>query len=123
MFRTTYFNMYETYEENVKSGNSVIDSHFANIESENVVGLKPGYDYSELNKYGIIKENTKLDDKKVLIGKVTNDPLNPDVSIDSSIFHKKGQLGFVDKSFITEGEDGFRIAKVRIREKNTCNRR
>ncbi len=116
MFRTTYFNMYETYEENVKSGNSVIDSHFANIESENVVGLKPGYDYSELNKYGIIKENTKLDDKKVLIGKVTNDPLNPDVSIDSSIFPKKGQLGFVDKSFITEGEDGFRIAKVRIRE-------
>jgi hypothetical protein len=29
---------------------------------------------------------------------------------------KKGQLGFVDKAFMTEGETGFRIGKVRIRE-------
>ena len=28
---------------------------------------------------------------------------------------KKGQTGIVDKSFITEGEAGHRIAKVRIR--------
>ena len=31
-------------------------------------------------------------------------------------FIKKGQLGVVDKSFITEEEEGFRLAKVRIRE-------
>ena len=119
LFRTTYLNMYETHEESSKVGNSVVDSHFANIESENVIGTRPGYDYSDLDKHGLIKENTKLDDKKVLIGKVTTDLSNPDISVDASIVPKKGQLGFVDKSFITEGEEGTRLAKVRIREERT----
>jgi DNA-directed RNA polymerase beta subunit len=35
---------------------------------------------------------------------------------DMSTMPKKGQLGFVDKAFMTEGEKGFRIGKVRIRE-------
>ena len=76
IFRTTYYNMYETHEESSKIGNTTIDSHFANIESEEVVGQKPGYDYSVLDQYGLINENTKLDDKKVLIGKVTTDLTN-----------------------------------------------
>jgi hypothetical protein len=78
--------------------------------------LKPGYDYSHLDQWGLIEENTPLDDKMVVIGKVTSSALDSDVVIDSSVFPKKGQLGYVDKSFITEGEEGFRIAKVRIRE-------
>ena len=61
----------------------------------------------------MIKENTPLDDKMVLIGKVTS---SGDLNIDNSVTPKKGQLGYVDKSFITEGEEGFRIGKVRIRE-------
>ena len=116
MFRTTYYNMYEDREDSSKVGNSTIDSRFANIENENVIGLKPGYDYSNLNDSGLIKENTFLDDKKVIIGKVQTNLSNPNTSLDSSVFPKKGQLGYVDKSFITEGEEGFRIAKVRIRE-------
>jgi hypothetical protein len=35
---------------------------------------------------------------------------------DASKTPKKGQLGIVDKSFMTEGEEGQRIAKVRVRE-------
>ena len=116
MFRTTYYNMYEDREDSSKVGNSTIDSRFANIESENVIGLKPGYDYSQLNEYGLIKDNTYLDDKKVIIGKIQTNLSNPNTSLDSSVFPKKGQLGYVDKSFITEGDQGFRIAKVRIRE-------
>jgi DNA-directed RNA polymerase II subunit RPB2 len=116
MFRTTYFNMYETYEESSKVGNNTIDSKFANIEDYNVVGMKPGYEYSNLNKHGLIEENTIMDDKKVVIGKITNNPQKPGTYIDNSITPKKGQLGYVDKSFITDGEEGFRIAKVRIRE-------
>tara|TARA_B100000902_G_scaffold307200_1_gene296056 strand:- start:12744 stop:17123 length:4380 start_codon:yes stop_codon:yes gene_type:complete len=116
MFRTTYFNMYETHEESSKVGNSTVDSKFGNIEEHKVLGLKPGYDYSNLNRYGLIKENTLMDDKKVVIGKITNNTNNPGTYIDNSITPKKGQLGYVDKSFITDGEEGFRIAKVRIRE-------
>ena len=116
MFNTTYFNMYESREETSKVASGNIDSKFSNIEKESVIGKKPGYDYSELNEYGLIKENTLLDDKKVIIGKVNTNLNNPNTYIDASITPKKGQLGFVDKSFITDGEEGFRIAKVRIRE-------
>ena len=116
MFNTTYFNMYEAREESSKILGNVVDSKFANIEKESVVGKKPGYDYSLLDNYGIIKENTELDDKKVIIGKITTNTNNPNTFLDASITPKKGQLGFVDKSFITDSEEGFRIAKVRIRE-------
>ena len=108
--------MYESREESSKVAGNTVDSHFTNIESEETVGLRPGYDYSALNKYGLIKENTPLDDKKVVIGRVTTNLSDVSKSLDSSVFPKKGQLGFVDKSFITEGEEGFRLAKVRIRE-------
>ena len=116
MFRTTYLNMYETYEESSKTSQSQIDTHFRNIESENVVGMRPGFDYSHLDEYGMIRENTEMDDKKILIGKVSTNLENPDTVVDASVAPKKGQLGFVDKTFITEGEEGYRIAKVRIRE-------
>ncbi len=116
LFRTTYYNMYESREESSQVGENTIDSHFANIEKENVVGLKPGYDYSLLDKYGLIAENTEMNDKTVVIGKVTSNMEDPDKVVDSSVYPKKGQLGHVDKTFITEDESGFRLAKVRIRE-------
>ena len=37
------------------------------------------------------------------------------MSIDDSVGSKKGQIGYIDKTFITDGEEGFRIAKVRVR--------
>ena len=52
----------------------------------------------------------------VIIGKGIKDPDTPDTYIDASTFPKKGQLGIVDKAFITDDEQGFRLAKVRIRE-------
>jgi DNA-directed RNA polymerase II subunit RPB2 len=116
MFNTTYFNMYESREESTKVAGSNIDTRFINIESKNVVGKKPGYDYSLLDANGLIRENSPLDDRKIVIGKVTTNISNPDTFSDASISPKKGQLGYVDKAFITEGEEGFRIAKVRIRE-------
>ena len=115
IFRTTYYSMYEANEESAKvSGTS--NSKFANIEKNNVTGIKPGYDYSMLDDYGMVKENTALNDKIIVIGKITSSSDNTDLWVDSSVKTKKGQLGFVDKSFITQGEEGFNIAKVRIRE-------
>tara|TARA_Y100000389_G_scaffold204956_1_gene261227 strand:- start:8332 stop:12615 length:4284 start_codon:yes stop_codon:yes gene_type:complete len=116
MFNTTYFNMYEAREQSEKIKDSLVSQKFANIESENVIGKKPGYDYHYLNKNGLIKENTELNDKLAIIGKISTNLKNPETFLDSSIYPKKGQLGFVDKAFITDGEEGFRIAKVRIRE-------
>ena len=115
LFNTTYFNSYESFEETENVGNSTIDSRFVNIEESNVIGLKQGADYSNLDKYGIVKENTPLTEKTVLIGKVINNPDNVELSTDDSVLPKKGQLGYVDKTFITETQEGARLAKVRVR--------
>jgi len=117
MFRTTYYTTYESHEEKSKSGDSIIQKTFTNIEnSTNIVGTKPGYDYSLLDKHGLIKENTEVNDKTVLIGLTSNSAENQTMKIDMSKTPKKGQLGVVDKSFITDGDEGGRIAKIRIRE-------
>ena len=115
IFRTTYYSMYEASEESTKVS-GMINSKFANIEKNNVIGKKPDYDYSLLDEHGIIKENTQLNDKSILIGKINSNLENKDLWIDDSVKTKKGQLGFVDKSFITQGEEGFNIAKVKVRE-------
>lgn len=117
LFRTTYYSTYETHEEKSKSGDTIVDTKLTNIESEpNIVGTKPGYDYSQLDKFGLIKENTLVNDKIILIGMSSSNSINRESRIDNSKGPKKGQLGTVDKTFITDGEEGERIAKVRLRE-------
>ena len=117
IFRTTYYTSYVGYEESSKVKGSSVESYFTNIESKtNVQKIKDGYDYSRLDENGLVKENTLIDDKIILIGQVTQTSENKGVLIDNSVTTKKGQLGFIDKSFLTEGEEGFRIAKIRIRE-------
>jgi len=115
IFRTTYYSMYESREESSKITGST-SSKFANIQKNNVIKLKQGFDYSYLDDHGLVKENTELNDKIIVIGKINSNLENKDLWIDDSVKTKKGQLGFVDKSFITLGEEGFNIAKVRIRE-------
>ena len=116
MFRTTYFNAYEAREESSQVSGSVIDTRFTNVENEpNVAKLKAGYDYSHLDKSGLIKKDTYIDEKTILIGKVVASSEESEMSIDDSVGSKKGQIGYIDKTFITDGEEGFRIAKVRVR--------
>jgi DNA-directed RNA polymerase II subunit RPB2 len=127
LFRTTYYTTYETHEENSRQGDVVVDKRFGNIESlPTVVGQKPGYDYTRLDAFGLIRENTPVDDKTVLIGLSSNHPVHTTaqsqtIRVDASKTPKKGQLGFVDRAFITEGEEGERIAKVRVREERIPN--
>jgi hypothetical protein len=73
----------------------------------------------KVDENGIIRENTMVDDKTVLIGKITFSKETPDIISDESIFAKKGQIGYVDKTYITENDEGRRIAKVRMREERS----
>ena len=124
LFRTTYLSCYEAHEESTKNADTVVDHRFMNIDAQPaVLGTKPGYDYGKLDQYGIIKEGTVVNDKTVLIGLATvgAPPSGSAVNVtaaylDGSKTPKKGQLGVVDRAFITEGEEGQRIAKVRIIE-------
>jgi DNA-directed RNA polymerase II subunit RPB2 len=116
LFKTTYYTMYETYEETATKI-STSEKRIANIFDEPLIKrTKPGYNYNELDEQGIIKENKMVDDKTVLIGLVGYSKEMPDEKMDNSIFPKKGQVGYVDKTYITENEEGKRIAKVKIRE-------
>lgn len=117
LFNTTYYSCYETHEEKSITNESTIETIFTNIEeTDNLQGKKIGYDYSKLNKYGIIKDNENVDEKTILIGMVSNNSLDSDNSYDLSKKPKKGQIGVVDKSFISENDVGQRIAKVKVRE-------
>jgi DNA-directed RNA polymerase beta subunit len=115
IFRTTYYTSYESREESSKVTGTT-NSKFANIEKNNVIGKKQGYDYSYLDDHGLVKENTELNEKIIVIGKINSSLASKDVWQDDSVKTKKGQLGYVDKSFITLGEEGFNVAKVRVRE-------
>ena len=116
LFHTTYFKLYEDMETSSKVNNTTLDTKFMNVEDYDVVGKKPGYDYSELGENGIIKVGTSLDDNKIMIGKATPSLENPGKYVDTSLKAKKGQIGVVDQTYMTEGDDGFKIAKVRVRE-------
>jgi len=116
LFRTTYMSTYEAREEKTKIGSISIDKNFMDVNNFNVVGKRPGYDYSQLEpKSGLIKENSLVNDKTILIGMATNTVSSSDAYIDESIKPKKGALGYIDKSFMTRDEEGGRLAKVRIR--------
>lgn len=125
LFRTSYFSTYEAHEENAKTGDNIVEKRFMNIESDPLItGLKEGCDYSKLDDFGIIKEGTVVDEKTALIGLITtaSKPVGTTMQathVDGSKMPKKGQLGTVNKTFITEGEEGTRIAKVRIVEQRT----
>jgi DNA-directed RNA polymerase II subunit RPB2 len=122
LFRTTYYTTYEAHEEkSMVGGVSNSEILFTNIERDDmVVDTKPGIDYSHLDTYGIIRENTEVNDKMAIIG-LSEASTGANKRRDVSKVPKKGQLGTVDKTFITEGEQGQRIAKVRIREERIPN--
>ena len=115
LFHTTYYTMYETYEETGSlAGNS--EKRIANVTKYPTTNLKPGYNYNELDEHGLIKVGTILSDKMVMIGRIQFQKESPDKIADASVFSSKGHTGIVDRVYLTENEEGKRIAKIRVRE-------
>ena len=130
LFRTSYYNMYETREDSKQSSGERVDSRVVNMndyQQQNAVvnaGRGEGYDYSNLDTNGLILENTMVTEKSVLVGQVVTNSKNAGRVVDASIRPKKGQIGYVDKTYMTEAANPdipSRIAKVRIREDRTPN--
>ena len=129
LFRTTYYSTYESHEEKENTATvggkekgpmQTSDKQFANIEQlilngTSVHGKRVGYEYDKLDRHGLIKEGTEIHDKVIVVG-MTSFTQGSDVHYDECKTTKKGQLGIVDKSVMTQGEVGERIAKVRVRE-------
>jgi DNA-directed RNA polymerase II subunit RPB2 len=114
IFRTSYYSVLEAREENTDVADVTDDVRVMNINSANVLKKKPGYDYSVLDSNGLIVKGTAVHERMVIIGKATKDPNDEDLYIDASMTPKKGQMGFVDQTYMSQDDDGYRIAKVRI---------
>ena len=117
LFNTTKYAVYETFEENIMIGGGKNNSKIMNVydPKHNVEGFKSGYDYSKLDENGLIRVGETINEKTILIGKAVM-PMDPDgVPSDDSVKPKKGETGIIDRAFITEGKEGTRIAKIRIR--------
>jgi DNA-directed RNA polymerase II subunit RPB2 len=116
LFRTTYYNTYEACEEETETNNgTTIDKLLTNPHTSNMQ-RKAGLDYDKLDDYGIVREGTYITEDTVLICMSGTNSKGNGPRYDCSITPKKGQLGIVDKTFVTEGDEGERIIKVRVLE-------
>ena len=83
-------------------------------------GIKFG-NYDKLNSHGIIPENTLVENRDIIIGKVN--PIKEHRSDhtklikyeDESISYRTIEESYIDKNFIERNGDGYNFCKVRIR--------
>jgi DNA-directed RNA polymerase II subunit RPB2 len=122
LFNTSYYTTYENSEIDYggdeegdqQQGLETGKMMFSNpLNVPNVVGMNQNANYNHLNKDGFVDEGTVITDKTVIIGKVVQSE-DGTTYTDNSKTVKKGQMGVVDKIYVTEGAPGNRIAKVRI---------
>ncbi len=116
LFNTTYYSVYECSEKSSEVKENDTEKIIENVTENVKVRLNDKKNYKFLDSLGIIKENIMVDDNTVIIGSKSYSVEDPDIIKDTSICPKKGQIGYVDKSFISSEKEGYRIAKVKIRE-------
>ena len=77
--------------------------------------------YDTLTPQGMMKENTLIEDRDIIIGKVIpikenkNDFTKSVKFSDGSISHRTHEESYVDKNYIETNGDGYNFCKVRIR--------
>ena len=83
-------------------------------------GMKMG-NYNKVNSKGVIPENTLVENRDVIIAKVTpikenrNDHTKVIKYEDQSKIYKTVEETYIDKNFIDRNGDGYNFAKVRLR--------
>ena len=114
LFRSLAFRSYETAEETDEVSKAI----YRVGNPRNVLSwydIKPGYDYSQLDEYGVIKEGTVITDKMVLVGRYLTNPETgkiKDASLVPTVFTK----GRVDKVAVLHQANGMRLVRIRILE-------
>jgi DNA-directed RNA polymerase II subunit RPB2 len=84
-------------------------------------GLKFG-NYNKLNQHGVIPENTRIDNRDVIISKVVTikenrNDLTKVIKFEdqSKLFKTCEKYTYIDKNYIDRNGDGYNFAKVRMR--------
>ncbi|MBI4043746.1 MAG: DNA-directed RNA polymerase subunit B [Candidatus Diapherotrites archaeon] len=118
--RSVYFRMYEAEEVRYPGGQ--IDKF--ETPSEDIVGYLSEEFYKKLGADGLVEPEMQVFDKDVIIGKtspprfleeITDFGVIQEKRRESSVVVKKGKEGVVDKVVVTEGPDGSKLAKVKLR--------
>ena len=77
--------------------------------------------YDKVNEQGVIPENTRLENRDIIISKVLpikearNDHTKTIKYEDQSIMYRTNEECYVDKNFIDRNGDGYNFCKVRVR--------
>lgn len=127
MYQTMYAHSYDYVEEFIgmtgrdRETGKILGPHtaIANPVKNDAVKRKEGFDYEKLDANGIIKVNSIVNSKTILVGVLT-----PTISAtgqitghrDSSVEPKRGQVGRVDAVHTYNTSDGLRGVKIRIVE-------
>jgi DNA-directed RNA polymerase II subunit RPB2 len=77
--------------------------------------LRIGADYSQLDETGIIRENTVIHEKSVLVGRYFRDPETGEIK-DASLMPTVFTQGRVDKVVVLHLANGLRLVRIRILE-------
>lgn len=127
MYQTMYAHSYEYTEDFVgmtgrdRETGKILGPHteIANPLKNEGVKRKEGFDYEQLDPNGIVRVNTIVTSKTILVGVLTPS-LSPTGQVtgyrDSSVEPKRGQVGRVDAVYTYSTPDGLRGVKIRIVE-------
>tara|TARA_B100000497_G_C7661464_1_gene398469 strand:+ start:14 stop:1114 length:1101 start_codon:yes stop_codon:yes gene_type:complete len=102
-----------------KNPNTAEPDKFIKPDSAQVVDMRPETVYNKLGSDGMVNEETILEPNDAIIGKVTS-MITPDqqgrTSKDASTCVRESEIGTVDKVMQYKDQDGYNVAKVRIRQ-------
>ena len=118
LFHTTFYRTYKSEEK--KDMSALAEEKFCIPDKEKCIGIRQG-SYINLGKDGMIKKESKVKGNDVIIGKMTpiiGKSFSSKKNLkykDTSIQLRHNEDGIVDKVQLTYNNDGYRLAKVRVR--------
>jgi DNA-directed RNA polymerase subunit B' len=118
--RACYFRNYEAIEQRYPGG----QRDKFEIPTEEKVGFVEEKQYKRLSEDGIVRLEEFVGEDEAIIGRtspprffedMTDFGVDEEKRRDSSVITRKGKPGYVDTIMMTEGEDGSRLVKIKVR--------
>jgi DNA-directed RNA polymerase II subunit RPB2 len=117
LFQTTIYHTEKDEDKQKINGDEEIR---CKPDKSKTKGMKFG-DYSKVNSKGVVPENSLVENRTIIIAKVTpikehrNDPTKVIKFEDQSRIYRTVEETYIDKNYIDRNGDGYSFAKVRLR--------
>ena len=112
LFNTTYYKVYESMES-VNKQKGVSEFFYSPKNDQKNVNPHKDYNYSKLDEFGVVKENSYVFQNDVLIGQYRNSV--DEGNFDTSTSVKKDGGGLVDKVYMfNTNSDNSKLCKIRL---------